>query len=88
MELTVEKKLALMHAFWLTAWEPGNVPGGAAPQSHAVWYNRVAKLLRITDKEVNEMLAELDHDWADRCFCSRPTNWKPQDSLNCIAIKV
>lgn len=52
---------------------------------HASWLANgditlASKLLQMNE---DEFCAPLNHDWADRCFCSRPPGWKPADSLVC-----
>lgn len=74
MEDTHQNKLAVMHAIWLCWWD--------LKESHEVVLPRVAKMLRVTDEELGEFIGNFDYDWSTTCFCGRPTNWNPVDSLN------
>lgn len=63
-------KMKVVHAIWLCAHD-------SVEACEAVEL-RAAHLLRMP---VEDLWIDFDHDYLDRAWCSRPTDWKPTDSL-------
>lgn len=74
-----ERKMKIVHAVWLIHYlhekrlktAPAKVPTEAV-------LDDVAALFGVA---VDELFVGFDHDYLDRAWCSRPNDWKPQDSL-------
>jgi hypothetical protein len=75
---TPEQKLAVMHAIWLCAYGPDR-------EGDERITKRAADLLRVPEAD---LFKGMDADWMDRCWCSRPPDWKPADSLAGARVQV
>lgn len=62
-------KMLVVHAIWLLADDESDCETTC---------ERAAKMLRIP---FASLFVDFDYDYLDRAWCSRPTNWTPQDSL-------
>ena len=70
-ELPHDEKMKIIHAIWLCAWDE--------KCSVEEVNKRACKLLRI--HPVRDLMEGFNADYADRAWCSRPIDWKPEDSL-------
>jgi len=67
-----ERKMKIVHAIWLNAYI------GEKGCDTDLIIARTAKMMGIPEENLFD---GFDDDYADRAWCSRPVNWKPQDSL-------
>jgi len=67
-----KRKMKIVHAIWLNAYI------GEKGCDTDLVIARASKMLGIPEENLFD---GFDHDYIDRAWCSRPNDWKPQDSL-------
>jgi hypothetical protein len=76
------QRLAVMHAIWLSSYMLHILTEEEESKlDHGVVANHAAAMLGMMPDKLFEHINE---DWMDRCWCSRPTTWKPMDSLRTL----
>jgi hypothetical protein len=65
------RKMKIVHAIWLNAYIGDKCDTD-------IIIERAAKMMGIP---ADNLFDGFDDDYIDRAWCSRPPNWKPQDSL-------
>lgn len=73
------RRMKIVHAVWLISYLQGQRQKQEEKKlDTASVINEVALLLGY---EPQKLFAHFDRDYLDRAWCSRPVDWKPQDSL-------
>jgi hypothetical protein len=76
------RKMAVVHAVWLVSYMHSQKSKTEEKKLNTeLVINDAAAMLGV---EPDKLFQGFDDDWADRAWCSRPIDWKPQDSLNTV----
>lgn len=70
------EKMRIVHAVWLAAGFNRSLDSEAITTEAA----------RLAGWKVNELFSGFDKDYMDRAWCSRPYNWKPEDSTRYLNV--
>lgn len=73
--INTQSRTAVISAFWLAAYDDATI------HTHL---RRTAKLMRISETKLAEIITSMDSDMIQTMFCGRLPNWTPEQSLHTV----